>query len=353
MRKEEFIASLAAEIRDLSKEDIARSLEYYGEMIDERVEDGMSVDEAANALGGVETIAKQIMAELPRERREAEQSAMSGAERMSEETSGEYRVAEPFDSLDVQVGGMDVRIQGSTDDETRIETEHDESVTETVEVRDGVLVIRQEPAQAPKKSWSLFGVRFNLGWSGGGSVTVYLADRLWESIRVKTVSGDIEAEDIRAGTAVLASSSGDIDLRHLELTGRLEAESMSGDVELDSSTAGETALSSMSGDIDLDAVTVASLTLQSKSGDIEIEDTVVEGALRVETISGDVTLYRSDARELRLQSTSGDIEGSLLSRKQFWAHTTSGDVELPASDDDAGRCEAATASGDISLRIAP
>ena len=65
MNKDQFLLALYDELRGLPVEDVERSVAYYREMIDERVEDGMSEEEAVAALGSVEEIAEQIISEVP------------------------------------------------------------------------------------------------------------------------------------------------------------------------------------------------------------------------------------------------------------------------------------------------
>ncbi len=65
MKKNEFTIALAVRLKGFPEEDVKKSLEYYGEMIDERIEDGMSEEEAVAAVGTVEEIAAQITAETP------------------------------------------------------------------------------------------------------------------------------------------------------------------------------------------------------------------------------------------------------------------------------------------------
>ncbi|MBE7003841.1 MAG: DUF1700 domain-containing protein [Ruminococcaceae bacterium] len=65
MNKDQFLLALYDELRGLPIEDVERSIAYYREMIDERVEDGMSEEEAVAALGSVQEIAQQILAEMP------------------------------------------------------------------------------------------------------------------------------------------------------------------------------------------------------------------------------------------------------------------------------------------------
>ena len=65
MDKEQFFAALSRALEGLPPEDAARSLEYYQEMIDDRMEEGMTEYEAVAELGTVEEIAAQILADTP------------------------------------------------------------------------------------------------------------------------------------------------------------------------------------------------------------------------------------------------------------------------------------------------
>lgn len=65
MNKQEFLAALGERLSGLSAEDMERSVEYYSEMIDDRVEDGLSEEEAVAALGSVDEIASRILLDMP------------------------------------------------------------------------------------------------------------------------------------------------------------------------------------------------------------------------------------------------------------------------------------------------
>ena len=66
MKKQEFLDKLKAELWALSEEEKKSSLEYYSEMIDDRMEDGLSEEEAVAAIGNLDEIVKQILSETPR-----------------------------------------------------------------------------------------------------------------------------------------------------------------------------------------------------------------------------------------------------------------------------------------------
>ena len=65
MTKNEFISALREKLKGYPKEDIERSAEYYCEMIDDRIEDGMSEEDAVKSLGDIKDIAKEIEIEMP------------------------------------------------------------------------------------------------------------------------------------------------------------------------------------------------------------------------------------------------------------------------------------------------
>ena len=71
MNKTEYLRALAVLLSDpanITPEDASRSLDYYEEMIDDRMDDGMSEEEAVAAMGSPEDAARAIFAELDPEK---------------------------------------------------------------------------------------------------------------------------------------------------------------------------------------------------------------------------------------------------------------------------------------------
>ena len=65
MKKQEFLDELKKALWALSEDEKKSSLEYYTEMIDDRMEDGLSEEEAVAAIGTLDEIVEQIMSESP------------------------------------------------------------------------------------------------------------------------------------------------------------------------------------------------------------------------------------------------------------------------------------------------
>ncbi len=65
MQKNEFLAGLRNHLSGLPQEDIEERLTFYGEMIDDRIEEGLSEEEAVRQMGSVDDIVRQTLAEIP------------------------------------------------------------------------------------------------------------------------------------------------------------------------------------------------------------------------------------------------------------------------------------------------
>lgn len=65
MNKQEFMRQLRKSLQGLPQKDIEERLTFYGEMIEDRKEEGLSEEEAVAAVGSVEEIVAQILADTP------------------------------------------------------------------------------------------------------------------------------------------------------------------------------------------------------------------------------------------------------------------------------------------------
>lgn len=145
------------------------------------------------------------------------------------------------------------------------------------------------------------------------AVTVYLPGDRYESVKIDSVSGDIELKKMEIGRLEIATASGEMELEGLRL---------------------------------------GSGKLQSASGDIHIRDMDAENEIRIGTASGDMCMENCDAPSFVLSSASGDIFADLKSGKKFDVDSMSGDVNLPEDLPVNGSFRADTASGDVHVQIA-
>ena len=65
MNKQDFITSLRANLSGLPSQELEERLNFYSEMIDDRIEEGLSEEDAVAEIGSVDSVSSQIIAETP------------------------------------------------------------------------------------------------------------------------------------------------------------------------------------------------------------------------------------------------------------------------------------------------
>lgn len=65
MNKQEFLQSLRDGLSGLPQEDMERAIDFYEEMIDDRIEEGIVEEEAIATIGTVDEVVSQIISEIP------------------------------------------------------------------------------------------------------------------------------------------------------------------------------------------------------------------------------------------------------------------------------------------------
>ena len=65
MTKQEFLDTLRAGLSGLTEADASERITFYSEMIDDRVEEGLSEQDAVAQIGDVQSIVDSILAEIP------------------------------------------------------------------------------------------------------------------------------------------------------------------------------------------------------------------------------------------------------------------------------------------------
>ena len=220
--------------------------------------------------------------------------------------------AEQVKALDIQLHNGDVSLSVSEQDTVEVSGRPEEEI----EVRlddDGVLYIRQGKTASST-------VAFGRGLART-DVEVALPDKIWEFVRINTINGDVELEDmLEANDLSIQTASGDINANHTccpqitfksisgdiegeDLAGNVIAESKSGDITLSGAFV-EVRANTISGDVDISG-TAGTVHCSSMSGDVEVNSSA--DIVYCSSMSGDVsTEIETVPHELRVDSKSGD-----------------------------------------------
>ena len=402
MTKDEFILTLQNALSGMHRADLERTVQYYREMIEDRMEEGMSEEAAVADVGDPIELAEAIRGKpvkrtavstpkapkAPKERKPMGRGkrvaltiiavfmaiagvllvgdgAVRGASML---TKGGVNMAktftfnQPISDILIDCGDEDVALYRSTDGSTKVVCPQDSTRTYYVHVEDGTLHVERENRS------KLF--HFDL-LVRQVTVHVYLPEERYESLYIENASGKTEVPaELRFRSAVVKNSSGKIrfaaqvsnELNLQSHSGSVTAayaspetlflSSTSGSVHLYDCEAGEVTLSSTSGSVEVERVKCGSFSAKCTSGSQKFSDVLVKGLLRIDGTSGSVKLTDCDAGEVQIEVSSGSVSGNFLTPKQYDLRATSGSVRAPSSaapseSGTAGRCTVRTTSGSI------
>lgn len=65
MNKVEFINALKEKLSNIPLKEVEERISFYSEMIDDKIEDGISEEDAVNQIGSVDEVINQILKEIP------------------------------------------------------------------------------------------------------------------------------------------------------------------------------------------------------------------------------------------------------------------------------------------------
>ena len=362
MNKEQFLNELSRRLEKLSDTERRIVLDYFSELISDRMEDGMTEEDAVTAMGDVD----QIVQSAALQTQAQSESAAPSAERRQNHTI----LHAPIRSLyaDCSCANISVLCGALPDSATALVEYRLPNGAECVcNLEDGQLKIEYLPQRRSFSLMDLFHRENNV------SIQVTLATDPLEHCEIITSSGDVMLADLNvAGSLSVSSSSGDVTLKNASVQDECSVSSHSGELKLYTLDSRSLLVRNASGGADLQNARTEDLcTLRSASGDMLIVGIQCGGALQLHTASGnveardvsaadvsacatrgDVSLLRTVGHTISVDSTSGDVELDFVCvDASVTASSKSGDVELA----NLQGCEAVTChtiSGDIELRNA-
>lgn len=147
-----------------------------------------------------------------------------------------------------------------------------------------------------------------------------------ELMEIKTSSGDISSDEIKAINILLRTSSGNI--QDVKLDGaEINAVTSSGDIRENTLKGGTLTLSSSSGDVRNTVADAEEVTIETASGAIRDVRITAEG-VRFKTSSGNIRNSSFDAgKTLVLSTSSGNIENLELASERAELNTSSGNIK--------------------------
>lgn len=385
MKKDEFFAQLRTAFAGMDEELIMDILGDYENHFKEGMENGKSEEEICEELGNVEEIRQAFLDENSAAMTINVNSFVSndsGANKQSDsnivfpvnrvpdtnnndganfnsnsDAVGNSDIYNRFypgiQRVNAQLTDADIEIKKSSTNDVELSVtgglaDDMEALKETLRVSAsvGTLSIQQEKKAGISVSYAasrLFGLKVGK-YSAGIAIHIAVPEQ-FEKIEVKSISGDIKANNSNAKTLLIHTGSGDVGVEDCQAD-ELFASSISGDVNVIACKADKMDIVSVSGDIKVEFDKSAQCRAKSTSGDCKVTIGNQVDAV-VSSTSGDVSVrYIGEiGLEMALSSTSGDVSavcGEINSKGKKKVQERFGEPD--------SKLKASTISGDIKVR---
>lgn len=362
MTRAQFLNDLYHRLESLTREQAEQHLTYYAEMLADRMEEGMSEEQAVESMEDLDTIARRILEEegLPAAAPAdppAAPPAYPDASRIP--GGGGTRAYQPPKKRDWRKGasvllwGVAILcLVGALGRWRSHDMSHETSVaegTDTVvqEALEEVVVYSDGgraagDCQVPAEAVSTIFVRWTSGaveveaWDGG-DVRFAKEDDDWFDWSLEDGALNISST---GGTLVLRLPGGLLSSLHIETS--------SADVTVNGVNLEELRIATISGDISAESLTGNTVYTGTTSGDIRIGGLTTD-CLEISTTSGDV---QGDAFSSYFtgNTVSGKLKMTVQGVDEVWAGTTSGNIGLELYGA-PGTVDVRSRSGDIDLAL--
>lgn len=397
MLKKTFMKKLRRSLAQLPADEQKKTLDYYSELIDDRIENGATEEAATAAMGDIDLIAKEILCDASERGVRLKKRRMPSAVKVilmilavilvlgilgacvmaamvyaGFSITGEWHQKEKVFSasdvgtIEMQLSMFDLTIEPSNDEQIHIFyfenpdlTEIDISATE-----DGIRFVQKQNWYAQfifNKGYFRAELMIPEGFEGSvksdSAVGDIWVDNIRSSVRfdLRTSTGDMTVKDIEAQGSSFINRTGDTSMSSCRFDGDIDISATTGGVKLENVSAGELTVSVSTGDILLNSVTAAALEAGATTGNIRTSS-VKAGSVNLHASTGDIRVDALDAESITLKASTGSITGTLKGHAEDYSiesHTSTGDNNLPESFGSGERkLSVTTSTGSISISFA-
>ena len=277
-------------------------------------------------------------------------------------TQQDVFIQESFESIQINTADCDVHfVPYNGEADAQVAVTEQKNVSHSVTVEDGVLKIQM----IDKRNWT---DHISIGRTESMGMTVYLPAAEYESLQVRTTTGDITLAQepvfletlLRTNTGDIScvgvssdaldcmTSTGDISVQN-SAPNMLKLQSNTGDFKVNAVAGDEIHMTTNTGEVDAENVNAQMFSCKTETGDVELEQVLADDYLQIRTDTGDVDVENCDAGRVDIETDTGDVSGHFLTSKWFSVFSDTGNVDVPISRD-GGECRIQTNTGDIHFK---
>lgn len=266
-------------------------------------------------------------------------------------------ISDSFTNIEVSEISDEVIIKPSEDGEVKVEYYDYDEIVHEVDVKGDTLTVKVKDIYGGEPWWTRIQFGFDLERIINNSdydtqTVIYLPEDSYGSLKVNTVSGEIEVPEKYAFNDVAINTTSGSITCDCTATGDIEIGTVSGEITFSSVNGNKFNASSTSGSVKLSNAKVSgAVTIDTVSGEIILND-VESGSLNTNSVSGDVMFTNLTTDDVNIDTTSGEVSGTITGDHEYDVDTVSGDISLPAAIKGEAMVNISTVSGDVDIETA-
>lgn len=287
---DKYLLGLQKELENVNAENIEEILDYFTEMISDRLENGEDIETILNELGDPKTLASNFA---------------SGEVKTKTVSDNQHLVYDELKDLVVDVNNYDVKIVKHDSNEVIVDFEERGNVSLDCDYHNGKLHIEQK------------GMSFDLGkffnFSNHKSIslplTVYVPNSYRNNVDIESVNGLIQISDLELDKVEIENVNGDVNLNNL-IANQLEYDGVNADIDIVDCSIKHLYMETVNGDIQMDRIGFKRIDIETVNGDCEIAALASkeEVSVNIEKLFRNNRQKGAGDKQINFESVNGDIK---------------------------------------------
>lgn len=356
MNKQEYLAALGAALSGMNQQEKDAALSFCEEALMDRMETGMTEEEAVAAMEAPAQMAEKLAVDMGRAPEKAKEPEKGEGANPDEWQKMQLTcAAAQLNQVDLEADNLPIKIRLSKDDQAHLTYYTRPRNVYEARLEGDTLTLRQIHAEKGRNfkfdfSFNLFGYIFgNHPWP---EILLEVPQTLMASIRAKTRNAGLSLTGPQTLIGVdLATTNGGLSVQQVKCIS-LEAHTTNGGLSAQEvETKRALGLYTTNGGASAsNCCAQANFTLHTTNGGIAVNHCTAGNAMAIRTTNGGLAFSGLDAASLSLSTSNSRINGSVKGPQTAWqidSHTTNGKNSLPAHQQGEKPLSVHTTNGNI------
>ncbi len=344
MNKDTFIKNLKETLENTNKltsHETYRICDYFTEMIDDRVEEGLLEEDVFKSLGTLDEISKNVLEDI--ENTSILAKTDSKLINTTDKTKKEKVFNEIFRDIILKTKNEAVKIYVSPDEDIHLIYAEDDYEEYNINVDDKKIMIDKVV-----KKFRFFGFRKTRDFE------IYLPENYNANLDLSTSNSNISCKHVSFNEGEFNTSNSNISMELISAR-RARSKTSNSNIKIENCSFNEAIyVITSNSKVKLENVNTIDIAVKTSNGKIEAENINAKGELIFKTTNANIIFENIVGYNMELMSSNGKLEGSIndsLENFSIDAKTSNANSNLNFTSDKERKLIAKTSNGKINIQF--